>query len=318
MKKLFALVIISTMVSCGLSDQEKKEIATITCNIIGESRKMDSALRIKEVNAAREQIGGDKFLLPDDVITAAFKHGLCEELILDLPKWEETLTEALRLEKEALDERIRIEKEKRDKEWAEAQRRLEESSRDFERQREAIRAREKNEAERVAREKEAKKQLEINNLKDWKQTLVNHFNSLEYSAASVSYSESKIVVEYECKSFSGFDYSTLISIKEGQEEVGRAEIKNSFGRCYTKNAVVRYGLQELGNELYGITRRANYALDAVEGIYIQINGVYKINGRSYEDANEKDKQLFPQHYEGLDSYNKLLEPIIIPLTFNTK
>ena len=71
--------------SCGMSDAEKEEIAIITCNIMGESRNMDGALRIKEINAAREKIGEDKFLDTDDVITGASRYGLCKELVLNDP-----------------------------------------------------------------------------------------------------------------------------------------------------------------------------------------------------------------------------------------
>ena len=45
------------LVSCGPSQKEKEEIAILTCNIMGESRKMDASDRLKEINLAREQIG---------------------------------------------------------------------------------------------------------------------------------------------------------------------------------------------------------------------------------------------------------------------
>ena len=71
------------VVSCGMSEKEKNEIAIITCNIIAESRNMDASLRIKEVNAAREKIGEEKFLETDEYIKTAYKYGLCKELVLN-------------------------------------------------------------------------------------------------------------------------------------------------------------------------------------------------------------------------------------------
>ena len=44
---------------------------------------MDAAMRIKEVNSAREQLGGRPFLGRDDDIKAALKEGLCERLVTD-------------------------------------------------------------------------------------------------------------------------------------------------------------------------------------------------------------------------------------------
>jgi len=69
--------------SCGMSDADKEEIAIITCNIMGESRNMDGALRIKEINAAREKIGEEKFLYTDEVIKGSLILGLCKELVLN-------------------------------------------------------------------------------------------------------------------------------------------------------------------------------------------------------------------------------------------
>ena len=52
-------LVVAILSSCGVSQQDKEEIATITCNIIKSSRNMDAALRIKEINSAREQMGED-------------------------------------------------------------------------------------------------------------------------------------------------------------------------------------------------------------------------------------------------------------------
>ena len=44
---------------------------------------MDAAVRVREMNEAREKIGGEPFLDGDDAIKEAFEYGLCHELVLD-------------------------------------------------------------------------------------------------------------------------------------------------------------------------------------------------------------------------------------------
>ena len=86
--------------------QEKEEIAIITCNIMGESREMDSGMRIKEINAAREKMGEDAFLGKDDVIKESFDYGLCKELVLNDPLYKEKIAEedrqAVEIDRQAL------------------------------------------------------------------------------------------------------------------------------------------------------------------------------------------------------------------------
>ena len=52
---------------------------------------MDAAIRVREINAAREKIGGEPFLRGDDAIKEAFEYGLCEELVLDAAIYDESL-----------------------------------------------------------------------------------------------------------------------------------------------------------------------------------------------------------------------------------
>ena len=41
-----------------LTEQKRRsDLATVTCNVMGESRNMDAAMRIKEINSAREKLG---------------------------------------------------------------------------------------------------------------------------------------------------------------------------------------------------------------------------------------------------------------------
>ena len=80
--------------SCEPSVKEKEEIAILTCNIMGESRNMDAAFRIKEINTAREQMGEDRFLGTDDEILNSFELGLCKELVLNDKKYKTKLENA--------------------------------------------------------------------------------------------------------------------------------------------------------------------------------------------------------------------------------
>lgn len=123
MKRLLLLTMIF-LSACGPSNQAKEEIAIITCNIMGESRNMDGAVRIKEINAAREKLGEDAFLGSDDAIKQSFEYGLCRELVLNDDDYIDKLTAALEIELARLkaegeeiekrEEVARIEREKRE------------------------------------------------------------------------------------------------------------------------------------------------------------------------------------------------------------
>ena len=110
MKRLLLLTAIF-LSACGPSNQAKEEIAIITCNIMGESRNMDGAVRIKEINAAREKLGEDAFLGSDDAIKQSFEYGLCRELVLNDHDYIDKLTAALEIELA----RLKAEEEEREK-----------------------------------------------------------------------------------------------------------------------------------------------------------------------------------------------------------
>ena len=69
---------------------------------------MDAAVRVREMNEAREKIGGEPFLSGDDAIKEAFNFGLCQELVLN-----ENYDERLQSLKDAKRERERIAAEQR-------------------------------------------------------------------------------------------------------------------------------------------------------------------------------------------------------------
>ena len=82
------------LMGCGMSSKEKQERAAVTCSIMVETQ--DAAIRVREMNDAREKIGGEPFLKGDSAIQEAFKWGLCVELVLN-ENYEETLQEKQRI-----------------------------------------------------------------------------------------------------------------------------------------------------------------------------------------------------------------------------
>ena len=157
MKYIFIITISLILASCGPSAEEKRKvemerqrveqeaneklaeekanrISAVTCSIMGETRNMDAAVRVREINDAREKIGGEPFLGGDDAIKEAFEYGLCLRLVLN-----ENYDETLQTLKDAKRERERIAAEKR----AEEQR---------------IAAEKRAEEQRIAAEKRAEKQ----------------------------------------------------------------------------------------------------------------------------------------------------------------
>jgi len=157
MRSLIAIIVPISLVACGPSQEEIDNTAIITCNIMAESRNMDAAMRIKEINVAREKIGEAPYLGNDDGIKVSFTYGLCEELVKNDPTYRSQLAEEraaaeswerelrrvaaeAEAEKEAERRRIAEEEEAERRRIAEEQRRI---------------AEEKEERLRIYREKKA-------------------------------------------------------------------------------------------------------------------------------------------------------------------
>ena len=113
--KFFYLVPLIFLTACGPSLEEKQNIAKITCNVMGESRNMDSSIRIKEINAARTELGEEPFLEGDDVIKQSFKYGLCETLVAFPLEYSKQLEEMKQLE-QARKEQERLNKIRKEQE----------------------------------------------------------------------------------------------------------------------------------------------------------------------------------------------------------
>lgn len=81
--------------------KQRGDLATVTCNFMAESRNMDAAMRIKEINSVRERLGEDFYLGTDAGIKESFEYGLCRELVLNDPDYSSKLLETITLVKEA-------------------------------------------------------------------------------------------------------------------------------------------------------------------------------------------------------------------------
>ena len=89
MKNCFVIFLTLTLIACGPSQDEKESVAAVTCSIMGATRNMDAADRIREMNAAREKIGGEPYLGGDERIKTSFSIGGCEYLVLSDELFEE-------------------------------------------------------------------------------------------------------------------------------------------------------------------------------------------------------------------------------------
>ena len=83
------VLIPALLIGCGMSDEEKANVAAVTCSVMGETRNMDSAIRVREINTAREKIGEAPYLDGDEGIKQSFEFGLCEELVLNDPEYDQ-------------------------------------------------------------------------------------------------------------------------------------------------------------------------------------------------------------------------------------
>ena len=130
--------------------KRRSDLAIVTCNLMGESRDADAAIRIKEINSARERLGEDFYIGTDAGIRESFVYGLCKELVLNDPDYTLVLKkekEKARIAREELFERLETQaKEEKEKARIDRERKAEE---------ERIAKEKKAEEERIRKEKEA-------------------------------------------------------------------------------------------------------------------------------------------------------------------
>ena len=175
---------------------EKKRIegvAAVACSVMGATRNMDSAVRIKEVNAARVEIGEDPFLSGDDVIKQSIKFGICEVLVAYPDRYPAILGEIKDLERKLA-----------------AEKRL---------------AKQKKEEQRVARTRGP--------LKEWKSAILKRIetvpNPIEDIEFDISYSDTyPLEITYKCAGLKHLDHTFTIAFDNA---LGTISGRSSIGYC---------------------------------------------------------------------------------------
>ena len=233
MSKILIILSLVLLASCGPSAKEKRQlemeqqrveqeaseklaqekaqrIAAVTCSIMGETRNMDGAIRVREMNDAREKIGGESFLRGDDAIKESFEYGLCQRLVLN-----ENYDETLQYLKDAERERERI--------AAEEQR---------------IAAEKRAEKVRIAAEKRAEQKriaAEKQRIADSKPTVKEEF-----------YSSGKLAVRasYQPKSDGGKLHGPYETFYESGQLLAKSNLKDGeldgLYEAYTQNGQLNY------------------------------------------------------------------------------
>jgi antitoxin component YwqK of YwqJK toxin-antitoxin module len=265
MNKTLIILSLVLLVSCGVS-QKDKNIAAVTCSIMGETRNMDAAVRVREMNDAREKIGGEPFLGGDSAIQEAFEWGLCQELVLN-----ESYKEILQPLKDAKRERERIAAEKLAEEQRIAAKKLAEEKR--------LAAEKLAEENRIAAEKRAEEQriaAEKQRIADTKPSVKEEF----YSDGTSQ------------------DRSNFQSKNDGGKRHGSRERYHRNGQLWEK---LNYANGELDGyaEVYfdngQLSEKLNYANGELDG-YAEF---YFDNGEVERKINFKKGQL-----TGLNSWYK--------------
>lgn len=279
------------VVSCGMSEKEKNEIAIITCNIIAESRNMDALLRIKEVNAAREKIGEEKFLETDEYIKTAYTYGLCKELVLNDPNFEDKLLESIEEETKRLTDLLNEEKEKR---------RQEEQAAKFRKIRRDSIQRIKDSLQNVKLLANRKK-IDLAEKKfkfDIQQELID-FNPIIDNA---QFDSELFRLYYDCSQIEGFKRKITLNLKNK----GKVVINNDIGTCFNYNNVSSESTEIADGDIRDMfLNNKSLILKFINEVKIEIYGV------SDKNPFGINTNLRSENYPPLDKNHTLKEPIII-------
>ena len=88
------IAILAGLAGCGMSVEEKTNIAAATCSLLSEYSESDGVARIKEINSAREKLKEPLFLGSGENIQDSLEYGLCIELVLNDSEYNIRLAEA--------------------------------------------------------------------------------------------------------------------------------------------------------------------------------------------------------------------------------
>jgi hypothetical protein len=325
---------------CGPSAQEKEEIAIIACNVVGASPNMDGAMRIKELNKARDKIGGEKFVLSDDVIRESVKYGLCSELVLNDPNYDTKLYESKSIELKAQQEVARIESKKQaaalvaQQEAAKiesvrraakraAKRVIQQESARIERERWTADRVAQNKAARI--EKEAKREAEKivserltaernKAQKKWRDALLGELHKVDYQPKLISATydvtdyDAKLKLSFSCAGIDAFSYKIKITF---HNNLGVLE-KDSSTQCQSeKESTGIFDTYMSEALLEALLQKPDVAdkRSLIKEINIEIYAVSQYGFFNLSSAVLK-KRVDPQEYPPLKLNEKLDNPIV--------
>ena len=275
--------------------KRRNDIATITCNVMAESRNMDAAIRIKEINLTRESLGEDLYLGTDEGIKESFKYGLCKELVLNDPDYNSKLLSNMKIIAEKLEQ-------------------------DLERKR--VAEAKKREKERIAAEKKA---IEVKkNIPIWSENFKKVLNDYPIEAtltkAEFKFGKNSFGGEIEtikyfhtCKNLKGLGFDIVFVFKNNLGEMrikegNRHTRSNSNGSCPAS-----YETWELKNDplLYHTFPEQVVDLfydeelptiEVFESVYIELTGaivwnIYKHKFKDPREQKETEKLLKRETYD---------------------
>lgn len=291
-KILLPLVFLS---SCGLSQKDKDEIATITCNIIAESKNMDAAFRIQEVNKARETLREERFLGKDTIIKEAFFYGLCKELIINDPNFDQILEQ----KREEYLERV---KEIYDSIAIVKQKELDSLTRVYE---EVVKKRE----ERVDQYRQAR----ASSQQEWRNSLMDYLSDyIPSSISGVTYSNrtKSLSLSFQCsKKVQGMKKRFVVKFNNGLKDLISEE-----GYCFYGG--IKFDKDQLSKDHYNaIIEVQDNPKSIIKSITLEITTVVLIEDLGFEDLGQVYEQYFPQNYKYLEASERLDNPIRYDLSY---
>ena len=115
-------VLLLSINSCGVSNEEKERVAAVTCSVIEESIMLDASFRVEKMNDAREKLNLPPFLDGDEEIQRSIKFETCKMLVLNDANYKQKTD---MLESDFNIELIRLAKEKAEREAEAERKRLE-------------------------------------------------------------------------------------------------------------------------------------------------------------------------------------------------
>ena len=179
MKKFTIISIIFIFISsCGISNEEKERVASVTCSIIQETKNLESSLRVEKVNEAREKIKLPPYLDGDDEIKRSIQFDTCKLLITNDEFYFDKTNQ---LEKDFLKEQARLKAEQealRERVEAEQKAKAQRIAAEFIAEKERIAAEEKAEKERIAVEQKIAKENEARFMEGLNEALIESKISL--------------------------------------------------------------------------------------------------------------------------------------------